>query len=76
MKRRFESSLDQSLSKPFHGSRAAGVGVGDLRIGPVRTVRVGLQENLRTPNFLTCTFQLLDDLLKLLALLPGQANDV
>jgi hypothetical protein len=67
VERVFKPLLNQSLPKPFNGSRPARERFGDSVVDPIRPVGIRLQENLGTPNFLASSFQLLDNTAKFVA---------
>src|SRR6266496_2205254 len=74
VERLFESLLDEPLPKSFNGSRPTGICLGNTIISPVRSIGVGLQQNLGTSNLLTSPLQLLDNTLKLNSFLLRQTN--
>ena len=50
VERRLEPLLAQPLAKPFDGPGPAREGLGDPGVGPVRTVRIGLEQGLGPAN--------------------------
>src|SRR4051794_3796374 len=76
MERLLKTLLNQSLSQPLNRSRSTGKCLGDTLVRPVRSVSVGLQQNLSTPNFLARSLQLLDNIPKLLPFLIRQTHHV
>jgi len=51
-------------------------GIGNLLVGPPRSVRIGLQENLSAAHLLAAPLELADRLSTDLAFLGGESNDV
>ena len=52
IERLLEALLDESLTQPFHSARPTRICVCDTLIGPIRTIRVGPEQNLGTPHLL------------------------
>jgi hypothetical protein len=76
MERLLEAPFHQPLADILHRLRAAPKCVSDLLIGPVRAIRVGLQQNLSPPHLLAGAFQLLHHRQQLAPLLIRQAYDI
>jgi hypothetical protein len=76
IERFFESLLNESLAKPFYSSRPASVCLGNALVGPIGTIRVGLEKNLGPSDFLPGSLQLLDNALKFDSFLLRQPHDI
>ena len=71
-----EAFQHASLANVFNGLGAARQGVGDLLVGPRRSVRIRLQEDLSTAHLLAAAVELPDCLLTDLAFLVGESDDI
>ena len=76
LQRPLEAFQHASLADALNRLRAAREGVGDLLVGPPRSVRIGLQENLRTAHLLAAAVELPDRVLTDIAFLGGESDDV
>jgi hypothetical protein len=76
VERLFKSSLDESVTKPLHGSRPTRECVSDTLIRPIRAIGIGLEQHLSTPHLLPGPFQLLDNTLKLDSFWLRQSNNI
>ena len=74
LQRPLEAFQHAPLANVLHRLGAARQGVGDLLVGPPRSVRIGLQENLSTAHLLAAAVELPDCLLTDLAFLGGESE--
>ena len=65
-----------AFANVFDSLGAARNRVGNLLVGPPRSVRIGLQENLSAAHLLAAAVEFADRLLTDLAFLGGESNDV
>src|SRR5262249_16017748 len=68
--------LDEALTNVFDGLSSASERLGNPMVGPVRTVRVGLQQNLSASNLLARPLQLLDHDHEFVTFLSRQPDDI
>jgi hypothetical protein len=75
VKRLLKTALDQPLAEPLDRSRPTRKCLGDALVGPIRSVGVGIEQNLGTANFLCRSLQFLDNALKLIPFLIRQSHN-
>jgi hypothetical protein len=71
-----KTPLDQPLSQPLDRSCPTRERLSDAFVGPIRTVGVGLQQNLGTSNLLARALEFLDNALQITPLLIRQSHDI
>ncbi|HUY32782.1 MAG TPA: hypothetical protein VMV69_08365, partial [Pirellulales bacterium] len=76
IERLVKTTLNQPLSEPLDRSRPTRERLGNTFVSPIRSIGVGLQQNLGTPNLLTRPLQFLDYAAKLAPLLIRQSHYV
>jgi hypothetical protein len=69
VERLFKATLHQMLTDIFHRFGAAAKRLGDPPIRPVWPIGIGFEQNLRPPNFLAGSTQLLNHLTKIFTFL-------
>ena len=76
LERPLEPFQHAAFANVFDSLGAARNRVGNLLVGPPRSVRIGLQENLSAAHLLAAAVEFADRLLTDLAFLGGESNDV
>ena len=71
-----EPQQHQSFANVLHRLGAAADGLGDLGVGPVRTVYICLQQDLGAAHLLGGTLELLDHLRQCGPFLSGETDDI
>ena len=76
VERVFKPALNQALPNFLDRSCPTRKRIGDPLIGPISSIRVGFQQDLRTPHLLARPLQLFDNALEFASLLIRQPHDI
>ena len=76
MERDLKTLGDKPFPNVFHRFGAAVERVGNLRVGPSRSLRIRFEQHPRSTHFLRRTLELVDHLLERFPFLVREANNV